>query len=404
MPVSLAVALQHAREVPLRDTLVIRNFHTKVDEICGIILGRGWAGSTQLDPVWIEISHAYSRKESDRNHERILRKIPGIEILSPKNEREELQCIHHALQVAKQARSLLIFDHRGLITKLIHESHRELISQTRAVITITPSARTTIEQIGQLEVPVLPLYESYFKGDFESLATAESVADTIETRLGVNFRGKTILVFGYGRVGRSLAKLLKTRKAHVLIAEPDELKQWIAQDRGFCSIFKGKTPPCNILITATGRNPQSEPGESAITAEELVEIARASHDRKILCVNAGSGWLEFDKVGLDRLVEVGQVQRTITTLSTRYETFDVAVVELVAEGLPVNLRLGDGNPLRVMDLVQGTMLELSNYAVKNELTPGLHGFPRQVDKEIARHVQRIYGDNTRLLRGDRKWI
>jgi adenosylhomocysteinase len=59
-------------------------------------------------------------------------------------------------------------------------------------------------------------------------------------------------------------------------------------------------------------------------------------------------------------------------------------VFVVGEGVVVNLSAGEGHPVEIMDLSFSVQALSAHHLASHDLGPGIHPFPPELDREIAR--------------------
>jgi len=138
-------------------------------------------------------------------------------------------------------------------------------------------------------------------------------------------------------------------------------------------------PLGEVFITATGST-------EVITAEHLAVL----RDGAILA-NAGHFDVEIDVRALAAMAVA--VETDVRPHADAYELPDGRRLLLLAEGRVVNLVAADGHPPEVMDLAFGIeALALARLAASPEqLPPGVHQVPQDIDAEAARLVLAALG-------------
>jgi adenosylhomocysteinase len=184
--------------------------------------------------------------------------------------------------------------------------------------------------------------------------------------------GKTVVVMGFGWVGRGLAKYAKGMGARVVICEPEPVKLLEAYAEGYEAM--------NSLAAA-------EIGEIFITGTGNLKVLRSEHFARmkdgVLLANAGHYDHEFDLAALaEEAAAVREVRRNVT----EYEMEDGRRFHVLARGRLVNIAAADGHPVEIMDLTFAVQAlaahHLANHA--SEMTPGLHTIPDEIDEYVAR--------------------
>jgi adenosylhomocysteinase len=210
--------------------------------------------------------------------------------------------------------------------------------------------------------------------------TAQSVIDGLLRASGVLLAGKTVVVAGFGACGSGIAESARALGARVVVTEVDPVRALDALLRGFRVLpIADAAPIGEVFITATGST-------EVITAEHLAVL----RDGAILA-NAGHFDVEIDVKALAAMAVA--VETDVRPHADAYELPDGRRLLLLAEGRVVNLVAADGHPPEVMDLAFGIeALALARLAASPEqLQPGVHPVPPDIDAEAARLVLTALG-------------
>jgi adenosylhomocysteinase len=126
----------------------------------------------------------------------------------------------------------------------------------------------------------------------------------------------------------------------------------------------------DLVITATGC--------ADVVPEEALRNAK---DGIVLC-NAGHFNVE---VRPDTLAGMATAQRTVRDGVEEYTMPDGRRLYLLGEGRLVNLVLGDGHPVEIMDMSFAVQaLTLEHLLAASPLKPDLYSVPPEIDERIAR--------------------
>ena len=224
-----------------------------------------------------------------------------------------------------------------------------------------------------LTFPVLAANDARMKHLFDNrYGTGHSSIVSLLSNTNLFLSGKTVVVMGFGWVGRGLAKYAKGMGARVVVCEPDPVKLLEAYAEGYEAM--------NSLAAA-------EIGDVFITGTGNLKVLGSEHFARmkdgVLLANAGHYDHEFDLAALAReAVAVREARRNVT----EYEMEDGRRFHVLARGRLVNIAAADGHPVEIMDLtfaVQALAAHLlANHA--SEMTPGLHTIPDEIDEYVAR--------------------
>ncbi|MEM2908191.1 MAG: adenosylhomocysteinase, partial [Candidatus Hadarchaeales archaeon] len=184
---------------------------------------------------------------------------------------------------------------------------------------------------------------------------------------------KTVVVVGYGFVGRGIASRAKGLGAIVVVVESDAIKALEAAMDGFRVMRMSKAARIgDIFITATGN-------KNVIRTEHM----RLMKDGAILC-NAGHFNVEIDVEGLLRLAVR---RREVLSDIEEFRLKDGRRLYLLAQGRLVNLA-GErslGHPIEIMDMSFSLQALSVEYLLKHgaELEDKVYDVPAEIDYKVA---------------------
>jgi len=224
-----------------------------------------------------------------------------------------------------------------------------------------------------LTFPVLAANDARMKHLFDNrYGTGHSSIVSLLSNTNLFLSGKTVVVMGYGWVGRGLAKYAKGMGARVIVCEPEPVKLLEAYAEGYEAMHS--------LAAA-------EIGDVFITGTGNVKVLRSEHFARmkdgVLLANAGHYDHEFDLAALaEEAIGVREVRRNVT----EYEMEDGRRFHVLARGRLVNIAAADGHPVEIMDLTFAVQALAAHHLASHasEMTPGLHTIPEEIDEYVAR--------------------
>ena len=242
-----------------------------------------------------------------------------------------------------------------------------------------------MEKEGNLLFPAYNVNDSVTKSKFDNVyGCRESLADGIKRALDVMVAGKTILVCGYGDVGRGCAQSMKGYGARVLVTEIDPICALQAAMEGFeVTTIEKALPEAHVFVTTTGN-------KDVITKNHMYHM----RDQAIVC-NIG----HFDnEIQVNALNEDSAVTREIIKPQTDRYTFpDGHQVFLLAEGRLVNLGCATGHPAFVMSNSFQNQVMAQIALAKEKPDIGVYMLPKELDEEVARlHLDHLGAELTEL--------
>jgi len=234
------------------------------------------------------------------------------------------------------------------------------------------------EQAGTLLFAAYNVNDSVTKSKFDNVyGCRESLADGIKRATDVMIAGKTVVVCGYGEVGKGCAQSMRGYGARVLITEVDPICALQAAMEGFEVVtVEQALEEANIFVTATGNC-------DIITHEHMLNML----DQAIVC-NIGHFDNEIQVEALNQNPNV--TKETIKPQVDRYTFADGRQIFVLAEGRLVNLGCATGHPSFVMSN-SFTNQVLAQIALAKEVPPvGVYMLPKILDEEVARlHLDHV---------------
>ena len=305
-------------------------------------------------------------------------KARGITVYARRTHdvKEYFSNIRKALETAPH----LILDDGADLTVMVHTEMTWLLSDLRGISEETTTGVIRLKNMakeGILQFPVMAVNDALMKHHFDNrYGTGQSAIEGILRATNRLLSGATVVVAGYGWVGRGIARNLQGLKATVIVVEVDPIRALEALYDGFIvtnmldALQKYKP---DFVITATG--------DRDVVRKEHFEVAPDG----LILANAGHFNVE---IAVDQLEELAVKKNRVKDCVDEYVLPNGKRLFLLSEGRLVNLArpCGQGHPIEVMDYsfaVQALSLE---YLVKNKgkLEPKVYTPPREIDEEIAR--------------------
>ena len=238
---------------------------------------------------------------------------------------------------------------------------------------------------GHLLFPAYNVNDSVTKSKFDNVyGCRESLADGLKRALDVMVAGKTVLICGYGDVGRGCAQSMRGYGARVLVTEIDPICALQAAMEGFEVTTVGDAlSEAHIFVSATGNR-------DVITKEYMYGM----RDQAIVC-NIGhfDNEIQVNPMNEDMLIK----KEIIKPQVDRYTFPDGHQVFILAEGRLVNLGCATGHPSFVMSnsFTNQVMAQIALATDEPEL--GVYMLPKELDEEVARlHLDHLGAKLTEL--------
>lgn len=267
---------------------------------------------------------------------------------------------------------LLLDNGADLVARyLAHPGQGRVIAGTEE--TTTGANRLRSELQGAVKFPIIVINDSPLKLIIEN---EHGVGPTIvegfmrETNLLVQAR--SFVVFGYGSVGRGIARCLRRLGGQVTVVEPDAIRALEAVLDGMrVTVLEEALRIGEVFFTATGR-------AGAIAGESLDKLP----DGAILA-NAGHFSWEIDIAGLRaRATRVERFREWVELFTLA----DGRQITLLAQGEMLNLAGGGGNPIETMDLGFALQAQSLAYLATHyrDLPSGPQPVPNEINATVAR--------------------
>ena len=229
-----------------------------------------------------------------------------------------------------------------------------------------------MEKDGHLLFPAYNVNDSVTKSKFDNVyGCKESLADGLKRALDIMVAGKTVVICGYGDVGRGCAQSMRGYGARVIVTEIDPICALQAAMEGFeVTTIETVLKDGHIFVTTTGN-------KDVITKDYMYGM----RDQAIVC-NIG----HFDnEIQVNALNDDSSVKReTIKPQVDRYKFPDGHEVFLLAEGRLVNLGCANGHPSFVMSNSFTNQVMAQIALAKDAPEVGVYMLPKELDEEVAR--------------------
>ncbi len=231
---------------------------------------------------------------------------------------------------------------------------------------------------GTLLFPAFNVNDSVTKSKFDNLyGCRESLADGIKRATDVMVAGKTVVVCGYGDVGKGCCQSMRGFGARVIVTEIDPICALQAVMEGYeVKTVEGTLGEGNIYVTATGNR-------DIITAEHMEKMK----DQAIVC-NIGHFDNEIQVTELENIPGIKKVN--IKPQVDKYIFPDGHEIFMLAEGRLVNLGCATGHPSFVMSnsFTNQCLAQIELWNKDHKI--GVYMLPKNLDEEVARlHLEKL---------------
>jgi adenosylhomocysteinase len=246
---------------------------------------------------------------------------------------------------------------------------------------------------GKLLFPAINVNDSVTKSKFDNLyGCRESLADGLKRALDVMVAGKTVVVCGYGDVGKGCAQSMRGFGARVIITEIDPICALQAAMEGFeVTTIEDALSEGNIYVTTTGNR----------------DIIRIEHMEKMRDQAIVSNIGHFDnEIQIDALNDFpGIVKQNIKPQVDKYTFPAGQSIFVLAEGRLVNLGCATGHPSFVMSNSFTNQVLAQIDLLQNDHEIGVTTLPKHLDEEVARlHLNKLGVKLTQLTKNQADYI
>lgn len=223
---------------------------------------------------------------------------------------------------------------------------------------------------GKLRYPLIAVNDSMTKQMFDNrYGTGQSAIDGILRATNTLIAGKTFVVIGFGWCGKGLAMRARGMGADVIVTEVDPVKALEAKMEGYRVMsIADAAKEGDIFVTVTGN-------KRVIGVEHI----KSMKDGAIIA-NSGHFNIELDIAGLKRAA----TSKKRVRLDVEEFTLNGKRINLLTEGRLVNLGAAEGHPASVMDMSFSNHSLASVYLLENDVKPGVHVIPEEIDRGVAR--------------------
>ena len=320
----------------------------------------------------------------------------GIPVFAWKGETEDEYwwCVEESLKFANGQGPNLLLDDGGDLTLIINDKHPEMIKDILGVSEETTTGVHRLYQMmekGTLKFPAINVNDSVTKSKFDNkYGCRESLADGIKRATDIMIAGKTVVVAGYGDVGKGCTQSMRGFGARVLVTEIDPINALQAAMEGYEVVTMEEAAKIgDIFVTTTGCC-------DIITGDHMEKMK----DAAIVC-NIGHfdseidvKWLENNKEIIEENIQP-QVDKFIWKKSGK-------CLILLSRGRLVNLGNAHGHPSFVMSasFTNQCLAQITLFNENSKYERGkVYTLPKALDEEVAKlHLAKLSVKLTKLTK------
>ena len=373
MPGLMALRDEYRGTFPLRGARIAGCLHMTIQTAVLI--------ETLLD-LGAEVRWSSCNIFSTQDHAAAAMANASIPVFAWKGQEEEefWWCINQTILGSQDWTPNMLLDDGGDLTKLMHDKHRNLLSQVKGLSEETTTGVHRLyemEKSGSLGVPAFNVNDSVTKSKFDNLyGCRESLVDGIRRATDVMLAGKVAVVCGYGGVGKGSAESLRAAGARVLVTEVDPICALQASMEGYEVVTMDQAAgQGDVFVTATG-NVDVISLDHMRAMKDLAIVCNIGHFDSEIQINALSNmqWTEI-KPQVDQ-VEFPDGKRLI----------------ILAKGRLVNLGCATGHPSFVMSasFTNQVLAQIELWKNPGSYENKVYILPKYLDEKVAAlHLKKV---------------
>lgn len=393
MPGLMALREEYKGKAPLKGARIAGCLHMTIQTAVLI--------ETLLD-LGAEVRWSSCNIFSTQDHAAAAIAARGIPVFAWKgmNAEEFDWCIEQTLNWPDGRGLNIILDDGGDLTNMVHDKFPELIKD---IVGLSEETTTGVHRLyrrvkeGTLKMPAININDSCTKSKFDNLyGCRESFIDAVKRATDVMIAGKTVIVCGYGDVGKGCVQAAKGLGAYVEITEIDPINALQAAMEGLKVVTMDDACKYgDIFVTATGN-------VDVITRKHMDQMK----NQAIVC-NIGhfDSEIQVEALYSDKKLKKVEVKPQVD----QFIWPDGKTLTVLAEGRLVNLGCATGHPSFVMSasftnqvMAQIELWENKGSAkYKNEV----YILPKHLDEKVASlHLGKLGAKLTKLTPAQAEYL
>ncbi|MGD8780595.1 MAG: adenosylhomocysteinase [Ignavibacteria bacterium] len=236
-----------------------------------------------------------------------------------------------------------------------------------------------LEHEGKLKYPAIAVNDAKSKHLFDNrYGTGQSTWTAITHLTNMNVAGKTVVVAGYGWVGKGVATRAEGLGADVIVTEIDPWKALEARMDGFRVMTMADAAPLgDYFVTTTGAS-------GVIRLEDILIMKSGA-----FLSNAGHFDFEIDIPALKKSANSCKVVRDEVE---EYLLDNGKIIYVLAQGGIINIAGGFGHPVDIMDMSFSVQLGCLHYFLSSDKKEArLYKVPEEIDRLVTEEKLRVEG-------------
>ena len=374
MPGLMALRDEYGKSKPLKGARIAGSLHMTIQTAVLI---------ETLQALGAQVRWASCNIFSTQDHAAAAIAATGTPVFAWKGETEEdyWWCTDQTLKWGKDDGPNMILDDGGDLTKWVHDKHPGMLPAIQGTSEETTTGVHNLNHMlaqGTLKIPAINVNDSVTKSKFDNLyGCRESLLDGIKRATDIMTAGKTVVVAGYGEVGKGSVASMKGFGARVIVTEVDPICALQASMEGLEVMpMNQAVKEGDIFVTTTGC-------KDIITLDHMEKMK----DGAIVC-NIGHFDIEIQVEQLKKRRGIKHVE--IKPQVDEYTFPDGHSIILLAEGRLVNLGCATGHSSFVMSMsfTNQVLAQIELYTKKHDV--GVYVLPKRLDEKVARlHLKKL---------------
>ncbi len=274
----------------------------------------------------------------------------------------------------------------SLLEKRLGENPRYWTKMAEGVKGVSEETTTGVHRLyqraegGTLLFPAINVNDSVTKSKFDNVyGCRHSLPDGIMRATDVMIGGKTVVVCGYGEVGKGCTQSMRGQGARVLVTEIDPICALQAAMEGYQVVrLEDVVSEADIFVTTTGNF-------NIITADHMAQMKD-----KAIVSNIGHFDNEIDMAGLAKISGIRKEE--IKPQVHQWHFPDGHSIIVLAEGRLVNLGCATGHPSFVMSnsFSNQVIAQVELWKNNSNYERKVYVLPKHLDEKVARlHLEKL---------------
>jgi adenosylhomocysteinase len=362
MPVLVALRQKYEKTKPLKGVRVAGCLH--VTKETGVLVRTLRAAGAELS--WCGCNPLSTQDDGAAS----LAKDEGIAIFASRGvtSKEYYDDIHSSMKLDPH----VTIDDGADLTVEMHKGKPKSIQGGTEETTTGVIRLRAMQKAGKLAYPIIAVNDAETKHDFDNVyGTGQSALDGIIRATNILVSGKSVVVAGYGHVGKGIARRASGLGANVIVTEVDPIAALKAKLDGYSVAKMNDAAKLgDVFITTTG------------CKDVIVDRDIARMKDGAILANAGHFNVEISIPGIEKQT-VNKKEINNTTM--QYTLKSGSRVYLIGEGRLVNLAAAEGHPSEVMDMsFANQFLAVLKLAQQGKtMKPLVYDIDKSQDQEIA---------------------